>query len=330
MKVISTAEVPAVERFAFWREVTSQVWAPYDLRCEPHLESRFQARMDISEFGPVQASLMTSTPYSAERTPRLIRKADPGLFRLVCTVRGHGVMAQDGRQAEFGPGDLMLADTSRPYRAELSPDVPGGQVLVLCLPRSLLPFSHRDLRHLAGVRLRGDQGMGALSSQFLLQLAQHMHELGPSDTARLATLTLDVFTAALATALDAEDTVPPHARRRVLMAQIFGFIRRNLADPQLTPDAIAAAHHISLRYLHKLFHQEGHTVAGWVRERRLERCRRDLADPRLADRPINAIAARWGFGSAAHFSQVFRGTYGVSPGQFRRQCAQTTGECAHT
>ncbi|MGW2309633.1 AraC-like ligand-binding domain-containing protein [Actinomadura luteofluorescens] len=330
MKVISTAEVAAVERFAFWHEVTSKVWVPYDLRCEPHLESRFQARLCVSEFGPVQASLMTATPYSVERTPKLIRQADPGVFTLVCTVRGRGVMAQDGRRAELGPGDLVLADTSRPYQAELSPQVPRGQVLVLCLARSLLPFPHRDLRRLTGVRLKGDQGMGALSSQFLLQLARHMHELGPSDTARLSTLTLDVFSTALATALDAQGAVPPHARRRALMAQIFSFIRRNLGDPHLTPDAIAAAHHISLRYLHKLFHQEGHTVAGWVRERRLERCRRDLADPRLADRPINAIAARWGFSSAAHFSQVFRGAYGLSPGQFRRQCAQATGMCAHT
>ncbi|MEV4002877.1 helix-turn-helix domain-containing protein [Actinomadura sp. NPDC049753] len=330
MKVINTAEVPVAERFAFWREVTAKVWVPCNLRCEPHLESRFQAGLRISEFGPVQASLMTATPYSVERTPKLIRQSDPGILMLVCTVRGHGVMTQDGRRTEFGPGDLVLADTSRPYRAELSPDVPGSQVLVLCLPRSLLPFPQRDLRRLAGVRLRSDQGMGALSSQFLLQLARHLHELGPSDTARLATLTLDVFTAALATALDAPDVVPPQARRRVLMAQIFSFIRRNLGDPQLTPDAIASAHHISLRYLHKLFHQEGHTVAGWIRERRLERCLRDLADPRLADRPINAIAARWGFGSAAHFSQVFRGAYGLSPGQFRRQCAQATGLCAPT
>lgn len=69
------------------------------------------------------------------------------------------------------------------------------------------------------------------------------------------------------------------------------------------------------------FHAEGHTVAGWIRERRLEQCRRDLAEPHLATRPINAIAARWGFASPAHFSQAFRNTYGLSPRQFRRQCA---------
>jgi AraC-like DNA-binding protein len=46
-----------------------------------------------------------------------------------------------------------------------------------------------------------------------------------------------------------------------------------------------------------------------------------LADPRLAARPINATAARWGFTSHAHFSQAFRNAYGLSPRQFRQQCA---------
>ncbi|KAB2337046.1 helix-turn-helix transcriptional regulator, partial [Actinomadura rudentiformis] len=70
-----------------------------------------------------------------------------------------------------------------------------------------------------------------------------------------------------------------------------------------------------------MFHAEGHTVAGWIRERRLEQCRRNLADPRLAARSIHAIAARWGFTSPAHFSQAFRTAYGLSPRQFRHQCS---------
>ncbi|WP_455432981.1 helix-turn-helix domain-containing protein [Streptosporangium soli] len=53
----------------------------------------------------------------------------------------------------------------------------------------------------------------------------------------------------------------------------------------------------------------------------MQQCRRDLAAPRLAAHPIHAIAARWGFTSPAHFSQTFRSVYGLSPRQFRQQCA---------
>jgi AraC-like DNA-binding protein len=59
-------------------------------------------------------------------------------------------------------------------------------------------------------------------------------------------------------------------------------------------------------------------VAGLIRQRRLERCRRDLLDPSLEDVPVSAIAARRGLTSAAHFSRVFRAAYGASPVEYRR------------
>jgi transcriptional regulator GlxA family with amidase domain len=59
-------------------------------------------------------------------------------------------------------------------------------------------------------------------------------------------------------------------------------------------------------------------VAGWIRSRRLERCRRDLADPSLAAHPVAAIATRWGFASAADFSRAFRTAHGVPPAEYRR------------
>ncbi|MFD0853500.1 AraC family transcriptional regulator [Actinomadura adrarensis] len=36
---------------------------------------------------------------------------------------------------------------------------------------------------------------------------------------------------------------------------------------------------------------------------------------------MGAIAARWSFTSASHFSQAFRSAYGLSPRQFRQECA---------
>jgi AraC-like DNA-binding protein len=82
---------------------------------------------------------------------------------------------------------------------------------------------------------------------------------------------------------------------------------------------IAAAHHISLSYLHRIFQQrsQGETVAAWIRNRRLEGARRDLADPSLHGTPIHAIAARWGFPRASDFTRAFRAIHGQSPREFR-------------
>ncbi len=321
METIRTADVPAKERFAFWHELNGKLWAPYDLRCDPGLEHRFQAQVGISDFGPVQATLITTMPHTILRTPKLIRQSDPEVFKLGCIVRGGGMKEQDGGRVDLVVGDLMLYDTSRPYLSEFAPDVPESRVLLLRFPRTLLPLPEKDLRRLSTVRIPGDRGVGALSSQFMLQLARHLDELSAAETIRLSTLAVDVLTAALGDALDVPSAVPCPTRRRALTARIHVFIQKNLGDADLTPPAIAAAHHISLRYLHKLFQQDGHTVAGWIRERRLESCHRDLADPGLAEQPINAIAARWGFTDSAHFSRAFRTAYGLSPRQFRHECA---------
>ena len=82
---------------------------------------------------------------------------------------------------------------------------------------------------------------------------------------------------------------------------------------------IAAAHHISRPYLYQVFETEAHGagVAAWIRQRRGERCQRDLLDPAPASRLVSAIAARWGFADGASFSRTFRAALRVPPGRYR-------------
>ena len=102
-----------------------------------------------------------------------------------------------------------------------------------------------------------------------------------------------------------------------LRPRVENFIEMHLQEPSLSPALIAAAAGISVRHLHRIFAAEGCTVTEWIRERRLERCRTDLADLRLRERSITDIAFLWGFSDSAHFSHCFRQQFGVSPRQLR-------------
>lgn len=81
----------------------------------------------------------------------------------------------------------------------------------------------------------------------------------------------------------AESALPEETRRQVTAERVRSFIRQKLHDPELAPTVVAAAHHISLSYLHRIFQQEspGETVGAWIRGRRLEGARRDRANPAL-------------------------------------------------
>jgi AraC-like DNA-binding protein len=101
------------------------------------------------------------------------------------------------------------------------------------------------------------------------------------------------------------------------MIQIKAFIDERLADPDLSPETIAAAHDISVRCLHQLFDSQEQSVAGWISRRRLEACRRDLLNSALDSYPVSAVGIRWGLKDAGHFSRVFRKAYGVAPKEYR-------------
>ena len=114
------------------------------------------------------------------------------------------------------------------------------------------------------------------------------------------------------------------ARRPDLLAEIKATIELRLHEPDLRPATIAAAHFISTRYLHRLFEPEGVSVSEWIRLRRLERCRRDLEDPALADETVTAIARRWGLPNPGHFSRLFHAAYGMLAQRCARACKRSS------
>jgi AraC-like DNA-binding protein len=314
-RLVRADDVPATSRVDYWRHVVDETLGPLDLQLSSGPDLRDE--LLIGDAGAVRvARLSTPTAGGANRRSKHIRRSDPELCTIDVLARGRVVVAQDGRQALLGLGDFAVVDLSRPVQWT----TPGMQTVAVVFPRALLPLRPDQLAGLTAVRFPGDQGTGALASSLARQLVGRLDDWGATDGARLGGAVLDLFAVALAARLDREEQVPAGTHQRVLLLRVQAFIEARLGDPWLSPEAIAAAHYISPRSLYKLFEAEGPGwgVAGWIRQRRLERCRRDLLDPTLAGRPVSTIAARWGLTNAAHFSRAFRAAYGVAPVEYRR------------
>lgn len=176
-----------------------------------------------------------------------------------------------------------------------------------------------ELSGLTGVRVAADRGVAALASRFAREAPAQLDELRPGDRARVGSTVPDLLTTAPLSGTGRHDEVTPESRKRALMLSVHAYLEAHLGDPALSPRSLAAAHFVSVRYLHLLFEEERTTVADTIGRRRLERCRRDLLDPALRSQPVAAVAAPWGFTSPAHFSRLFRATYGIPPSELRRR-----------
>jgi AraC-like DNA-binding protein len=311
--LIRVEDEPPRTRLEYFQHVVADTIVPFGLRIDADRDLR--AEILTGPVGTVHVTKVRAPPMTAFRSARLIRVSDPELFKIDVQVRGHTVFAQGDREAALAPGDFTLMDLSRPCRlADLEEE---HEVLAVKFPHAALGLRHNELARLTAVPISGRDGLGASISSLARHMARQVEDYGPTEGARLAAALMDLLIVALAERLDRLPAVAPATRRRALLASVQSYVDQQLGDPELSPSAVAAAHHISLRQLYRVFDSQPMGVAGWIRQRRLERCRRDMLDPAFAHWPVSAIAARWGLMDAAHFSRAFRAAYGLAPAEYR-------------
>ena len=296
-----------------FRSMVASSFVP--LRISRERSGPFAARLCSAAADDIVFTEVAARPHLVERTPETIASGGSGYYKVSLLLSGSSILVQDGRELVMRPGDLSIYDTSRPYSLLFGEDF---RNLIMMFPKDRLDVPLPFTEQLTAVSLGQEhRALAPVVTAFLSQFPAQLAHLGDGVRTRLAHTSLDLLTTLFSSILDAEPARrDPH---RVLLQKITGHIDQHLGSPDLSPSGIAAAHYISTRHLHALFREAGTTVSTWIRERRLERCRADLLDPVLADRTISAIAARWGFTDAAHFSRVFKAAYGASPSEVRRR-----------
>jgi AraC-like DNA-binding protein len=279
--------------------------------------AEYQVTLRALDLTAVDVVQLTCSPSEIVRTPKLIRQYDPELCCVIMVLSGKLAVGQAGRETVLGERELAVYDSSQPFQLGLAAGTETMTIVRAHMPREFLGLPAQKVERLLGRSLPGGAGVGGLLTQFLSNVTTGSAEYRPTDLPRLGTVARDLMTALVTHHLDADDAIPDDSRRRTLLLRIDTFVQQHLSDPQLTPRAIAAAHHISVSYLHRLFAARDTTVAAWIRHQRLERARRELADPALLGEPVHHIAARWGFKDHPTFTRAFRAAYGVSPRDYR-------------
>ncbi|MEV5571940.1 helix-turn-helix domain-containing protein [Spirillospora sp. NPDC052269] len=280
-------------------------------------DGRFHAEGAQLDLGAIQVSWFAYSPLRSRRTMKLIRAGDPEQYQLGMVVKGNAWFAQHGAEADLRPREMALWDTSRPYESCSGLDGRDVEIVVLQIPKAMMPMPSQQVTRLLSQRIPAGKGLPAVLSDFMLSLTANAPDACPGSRAALGHMAVELTAACLAQRFGGLRELSAEVRAHGLLRRIDAFIDQNLGDPALTPRMIADHHHISLRTLYTLFEGEPEGVAASIRRRRLERCRADLSSPELRERPVQAIAARWGFTSAAAFSRTFRAAFGTSPHDHR-------------
>jgi len=297
-----------------WRGAVTGALLPFDVECAA--PDRFRGSISRRRLGDASLIAMTSRPHRAVRAAEHIDDG-PADYLLSLQLAGTAQFRQDDRLARVGPGDLVFYDSSRPVEI-----VSGEGYRSLCFrfPTQGLG-AHRRAAELTATTLDAAHGLTPAVAGLLTGLHEGLERPGGAHPDAVRTAARHA-TELARTLFDDElgrrgllVTPDPHAELR---ARIDRHIDEHLADPTLSPRTIAAAMFVSTRHLHALLAEDGRTVAGTVRERRLERCLADLADPRQARTPVSAVALRWGFTNATRFGQLVKATTGRTPVAYRR------------
>ncbi|QEX17944.1 AraC family transcriptional regulator [Hypericibacter terrae] len=307
-----TAGIAPGERSRFWQEAVAQAYFPLDLTYRD--ADRFEGSLELWELGEVSLSRLVTDGITYARHARHLRK-DPEEHFLITVPEGAPIrFRQDGMDVDCRPGGFVVERSHLPY--EFS-DPDANALWVLRVPASLMRQRLSIPDRFASLGFDCTQGAGRLFVDMLRLVPETVEAIHPSGREVLGRQLIELL--ALAFDNDARTLESRQAPvKQAHLQRIERHLRQNLTSNSLSPQSVADACGLSVRYLHQLFQEKGQSLGQWVREQRLLRCDEALRDPRGA-RTIAEIAHFWGFGDQAQFSRHYKARFGRSPSDTRQQ-----------
>lgn len=230
-------------------------------------------------------------------------------FTVVYAFKGP-VQLRAQHQISLADSDFTVVHNRHPLAIRTLDE---SEALIIRIPAATLGPQVGAMDAAVGTVWTESDGTASIVGHLLRGIASQRDDYAPASPARLAQHIVGLMALLCPSGAASQN---PHGRESLLQSAK-EYIEENLGDVDLGPDQIAAHVNISTRTLHRLFERDGHTVRSWIRARRLEQCRVELADGAWSDKPVSAVGAHWGLWDAAHFSRLFKAAYGLSPRAYR-------------
>ncbi|MCX4460810.1 AraC family transcriptional regulator (plasmid) [Streptomyces sp. NBC_01340] len=287
----STVGLPEAERIALWEEHNAETLI--GLRCRSLQDAALDATEINLQLPQVHVARVVGSPHFVERPRAEIRRVPSDAVACYLNLAGDAFFYHDDGVRLLHPGQLLVCDADQPFMRGFSH---GLEELAVKVP-------HTVWRDLGGPKslpqpLVVDDGVVQTKALATL-IAQALRRESP------ASVDEDVLLDLLGSAVTGR--APSLSTVHLTVAK--AYIDEHLADSGLSAARVARGVGISERHLSRVFASGGSSVPQYLLLRRLERARSLLQEG--GGKTVAEVAARCGFGSAAHFSHRFKERFGL-------------------
>lgn len=274
--------------------------------------------MDKALSAPLAITRITTrNELTFRRGPQHIRKNRVGLRILWVVLTGSVRIARTSGTTNVTAGQAGFLDSGVPFTASLKRSSDGyhSSYQVIIPPDLFMSHLHEAERLSEPFSLDSQEGHAV--REILEVLVKYGDRLSDKTSEFMSHSLLE----AVSDHLRNSGINMPKRQKLVdrRLSDIENFIKMNLSDPELSYDKVAISCGISPRYLCFLLKANNTSFSELVWKNRLPKARDWLVSPKTRDYPIHEIAYMSGFKSAAHFSRMFRATYGMPPREYRAQ-----------
>ncbi|MEZ5922937.1 MAG: helix-turn-helix domain-containing protein [Hyphomicrobiaceae bacterium] len=313
-RTFRTSDVPASRSLGAWRDFMSMIYYRVDVS-SPRSDG-LRGELKELQLGPIGLSRFMSDQQRVFRHRSSALRDNADHFVFIFPRQGRCYFDQLGRSAHFGPGSVVMLRSAESYEAACGDSFENVTIKV---PAPVLEARVEAI----GDRCASLEAANPVIVPIVADMAARLIEVQaglPIQESHLSESLIELL-AAMMTQNSAETPHDDSGRgmMRVWQGKLAVYIRRHMTDSDLSPEHVARAHGISVRYIHRIFQSQGTSFGRWVLEQRLKAAHAAIVADRSNAKTLQTIAFDCGFSNQSHFSTSYKELFGETPRMTRER-----------